>query len=105
MGEASLSPPKASPKAGSLPVSIEKGGKTSRSPTGASRLRPDAQHFYGVPAKESEPREKDVKGHKSKYGPNAVSETPVSEINHTLMCSSDLILASYKAFLCLAALR
>jgi len=80
MGEASLSPPKASPKAGSLPVSIEKGGKTSRSPTGASRLRPDAQHFYGVPAKESEPREKDVKGHKSKYGPNAVSETPVGWI-------------------------
>jgi hypothetical protein len=41
----------------------------------ASRLRPEAQHFYGVPAKEVDTA--DAKPHKSKYGPNAVEEDPV----------------------------
>jgi len=75
-------PPKmksGSPTSGSLPVTIQ-GSEASRSSPSDSRLRHDAQHFYGVPAKESEPREADVKGHKSKYGPNAVSETPVGWI-------------------------
>ena len=75
------SPPKM--KSGSLPVTIQ-GSEAGRSPTGESRLRHDAKHFYGVPAKESEPRESEAKGHKSKYGPNAVSETPVSRSSKRL---------------------
>jgi hypothetical protein len=46
--------------------------------TNSSRLRPEAQHFYGVPAKDVDPAES--KPHKSKYGPNAVEEDPVGVV-------------------------
>jgi la-related protein 1 len=75
-------PVKSPSKSGSLPIGISGSARVELSTTPAgSRLRPDAQHFYGVPAKESEAKDEgDVKAHKSKYGPNAVSEVPVGWI-------------------------